>query len=312
MIRINLLKPLQPHAQPLILEEPGNRRKNRVLIGGGLAIVVLAAAALLQYPSLLGGLLSGSKQADTHMAAPIPKPEAVEIPKPKPVTAKAVEETVRDVGDQSERQATQPSYSELVPSEKIEIQYYACAHIFKDIKAVTPPDVGFANFIFTPPGDFYVHGLASNAESYQKFKQGLTGMAYAEVRAGLDTAAGAKGMAREFSFFGTIKYPMNTIPTPPNHVIPKAKLQEELARMKTTAASLGIRLREPKLLNTVDMGDSKRLLYQVKADCSFQQMQDLISDMHQAKSNLGFIKFDLHALGDEQVVAEMSVLAYVN
>lgn len=312
MIKINLLKPLQPQALPLIMEEPANKRKNRVLIGGGLAIVVLAAAALLQYPSLLGGLLSGSKQAEKRVVAPVPKPKAVEIPQPKRVTANAVEETVKDVGDQSDRQAIQPSYSELVPSQKIEIQYYGCSHIFKDIKAVTPPEVGFANFIFTPPGDFYVHGLASDQENYQKFKQGLMGMAFAEVRVGLDTAAGPKGQAREFSFFGTIKYPMNLIETPPNHIIPKAKLGEELTRLKSTAAGLGIKMKEPKLVNSVDVGNGKRLLYQVKADCSFQQMQDLIGELHQGKSNLGFIKFDLHASGDEKVAAEMSLLAYVN
>jgi hypothetical protein len=40
-------------------------------------------------------------------------------------------------------------------------------------------------------------------------------------------------------------------------------------------------------------------------------LQDLISELHEGNSNLGFIKFALHASGDEKVVTEMDILAYV-
>jgi hypothetical protein len=68
MIRINLLKPLQLQASSINLQEPGNKRKKFVLVGAGIVVILLGAVALLQYPSLLGGLLSGTEKAEAHPA----------------------------------------------------------------------------------------------------------------------------------------------------------------------------------------------------------------------------------------------------
>ncbi len=312
MIRINLLKSLQVQANSISLQDPANKRKKFVLVGGGILIVLLGAIAVLQYPSLLGGLWTSTKTAAVAPVAEVPKPVTLDTMQPKLVTANAVEETVRDVSDAEASAAAPPTYGDLVPSEKIEFQYYACSRILKDIKAVTPAEVGYANFIFTPPGDFYVHGLANDDENYQRLKKGLGEMVNTTVRAGLEVPAGVKGLAKEFSFYGTINYPLTSLPTPPDHVVTKVNLLLELKHLKSVAANLGILLQEPKLLSTVPVGENQRMIYETKADCTFQQMQDFLSELHEAKSNLGFLKFALHARGDEKIIAEMDILAYVN
>ncbi len=316
MIRINLLKPLQaPTSSPMSLDDSGGRRKTTTLVVGGLAVVALAVVLVLQYPTLFGGLLGGRKPpvaAKTHKNPPQPKPSETPAEKPKPVTADAVEETVRDLGNnKSETQVMNRSYADLVPSERIEFQYFACEKILKDIKAVTPPDVGFADFIFTIPGEFYVHGLAGDAESMQKFQDGLKGMSGAAVKPGLNVAAGAHHEGKEFSFLGSVKYPVDGLPIPPDHVLNKAGLAQEFSKLKSAAKSLGIVLKEPRLLNAADVGANKRMVYETSGDCSFQQIQDLLGELRQAKSHLGILKFDLHARGDEKVVADLAILAYV-
>jgi hypothetical protein len=311
MIRINLLKPLEPQALPLILEEPAGRSKKTFLIVGGLALVAVIAIAVLQFPSLFGGMFAEKEAvAVQEPVPPVPAPTEESV-QPKRVTAQAVEETVRDIQEDPAIQQMAPSYAEMVPSAKIEFQYYASNRILKDIKAVTPPDIGFADFIFTPPGDFYIHGLAETDADLQRFKQGLEGLAGASIRPGMNAPAGAKGIAREFSFFGSVKYPLSEIGSPPDHSMSKAKLAADLKQMKALAAALGIRLKEPKLLGTTQAGALKKSVYQVGAECSFQQMQDLINDLHDGKSDLGLIKFSLKAKGDEKVVAEMDIAAYV-
>lgn len=310
MIRINLLKPLQPQALPLILDEPAGHGKRMYLIVGGLALVAVAAIAILQFPTLLGGLLAKEEAVETSPVPPVPAPTD-EHAQPKRVTSQAVEETVRDLHPDQSGQQINPSYVDLVPSAKIEFQYYASKRLLKDIKAVTPPDVGFANFVFTPPGDFYIHGLAESERDLQRFHEGLNGLTGANIRPGMNLPAGTHGKSKEFSFFGSVKYPLSEIGSPPDHSISKAGLPRELKALKTLAANLGIRFKEPKLISSTQSGAYKKQIYMLAADCSFQQMLDLISDLHEGKSNLGPIKFSLNAKGDEKVSAELDIAAYV-
>ena len=311
MIRINLLKPLETPVQPLIFEEPAKSNKKKLAIYGGVMVALLILGAFVMNPTMLSGLFSKEEEKITEtVAPPVPQPEEEQV-QPKPVTAQAVEETVRDMQPDAGKPAGPATYADLVPSQKIEFQYYASARILKDIKAITPPDVGFANFIFTPPGDFYVHGLAGDAQDLERFQQGLNGLTGADIKPGMNVAAGARGKSKEFSFFGSVKYPVDEMAAPPDRVVDKAELQLALKQMKTVAGNLGIRLKEPKLFSTAQSGNVKKLIYQTAADCSFQQMQDFLSELHESKSNLGFIKFSLHASGDEKVVADMDILAYV-
>jgi hypothetical protein len=312
MIRINLLKPLAPQAPaPLILDDHGGRRKKSVFILGGLALVAVAAIAILQFPTLFGGIFAKKDVEEAAPTSPAPhRPEKHEPP--KQVTENAVEETVRNVQEDQTREQATPSYGKMVPSQKVEFQYYAADQVLRDIKKVTPPDVGFANFIFTPPGDFYVHGLAADDQSLQRFRQGLSGLSGASVRPGMNVPAGTRGKAKEFSFYTSVKYPLDAIRTPPDHVMDKAGVQKELKQLKTVANGLGIHLREPKLANTSSAGDVNRMVYQTSGDCDFQQMQDLLNALHEGKSNLGVIKFALRAKGDEKVVADLDLLAYVH
>lgn len=311
MIRINLLKPLEPQALPLILDEPAGRGKKPYLILGGLVLVAVIAIAVLQFPTLFGGMLAHKEEtAIAVKTSPAPKPAEVRV-QPKRVTGQAVEETVRDIQEDRVKEQIAPSYAGMVPSEKIEYQYYASTRVLKDIKSVTPPDVGFANFIFTPPGDFYVHGLAGDEQELQRFQQGLAGLSGAAIQPGMNVPAGTRGKGKEFSFFASVKYPVNSIPTPPDHVVDKTGLLKEIKQLKTVANGLGIHLKEPRLFNTSAVGNVKRMVYQTSADCSFQQMQDLLTGLHEGKSNLGFIRFALHARGDEKVIAEMDIIAYV-
>ncbi|MEO7426947.1 MAG: hypothetical protein ABI036_17295 [Fibrobacteria bacterium] len=311
MIRINLLKPLEPQMAPFIFDEPGARSKRPLLVVGGLVLVAVIVIAVLQFPSMFGGLFAHEEKEAVVVPAP-PIPASDQVPaRPKTVTSQAVEETVKDVQDDHVKEQIAANYSGMVPSGKIEYQYYSSKRILKDIKAITPPDVGFANFIFTPPGDFYVHGLAVDEQNLERFRQGLAGLMGSDVKMGMNVPAGTHGKSKEFSFFVTVKYPLDDFPNPPNHVISKAGLQHDLKQLKTVAAALGIRLKEPRLFNTSQAGKNSKLIYQTSADCSFQQLQDLISELHEGNSNLGFIKFALHASGDEKVVTEMDILAYI-
>ncbi|HLP40018.1 MAG TPA: hypothetical protein VK465_00805 [Fibrobacteria bacterium] len=311
MIRINLLKSLQA-PRPFLLEEPKGEGRFKVVFASLLGVLVLGAATFFLYPGLFGK----EKQA-TGIAAPAasdaPSAPASDeaAPKPKRVTTQAVEEIVRDIRDEQAHGAPAPTYANLVPSEKIEYQHFAATRILKDIKAVTPPDVGFSHFIFTPPGDFYVHGLAHDEATYKAFQSGLASLEGAEIRPGVSKAAAA-GTGIEFSFYGTVKYPVTAIPEPPDRVVSKQGLQAELKQLRETAAILGIKLQSPRLKTSLDAGDFKKMVFQASADCNYQQMQDLLSQLHESKSNLGFLKFALKAGGDESVKASLDILAYVN
>jgi hypothetical protein len=127
----------------------------------------------------------------------------------------------------------------------------------------------------------------------------------------MNVPAGARGRSKEFSFFGTVRYPLESLSNPPNRVVAKADVPKELMQMRTVAGNLGIRLKEPKLLATAQAGDVKKMVWSASADCSFQQMQDFLAELQQSKSNLGFAKFALRARGDEKVVADLDFLAYV-
>jgi hypothetical protein len=310
MIRINLLKPLEAPARPYILEAPAKSGKGKAVALLVVAVIALIAIAALQFPGLFGGLFAKKDVVEAAPVPPEPKPESESAQPPK-VTANAVEETVRDLHPEASAPSAPSTYADLVPSQKIEFQYYSAGRILKEIKSITPPDVGFANFIFTPPGEFYVHGLAADEADLKKFQDGLAGLAGADIKPGMNVPAGARGKSKEFSFFGTVRYPMESASAPPNRVVAKADVTKELAQMRTVAGNLGIRLKEPKLLATAPAGNVKKMIWSASADCSFQQMQDFLSELHQSKSNLGFAKFALRARGDEKVVADMDFLAYV-
>jgi hypothetical protein len=312
MIRINLLKSLQAPAAPVMLEEASGRRKPLVLALAGIAVLAAGISAVLMYPSLLGGLLGEEEAAVIEApAAPAPDPSAHAKP-PKRVTANAVEEIVREVQAEQERSGPTAGYNDLVPSEKIEYQYFAATRILRDIKSVTPPDIGFAHFIFSPPGDFYVHGLAYDEETYRRFQEGLATLEGAAIRPGLVARGKGRVQTVEFSFYGTVKYPVNAIPEPPDRVVSKQELQAELKQLGQVASTLGIRLKSPRLKSSSDAGEYRKLVYQASADCSYQQMQDLLGRLQESRSNLGFLKFALKAEGDDRSTASLDILAYVD
>jgi hypothetical protein len=310
MIRINLLKPLEAPARSYFLETPSKPGKGKVIALLAVSAFALIAIAALQFPGLFGGIFAKKDEAAAVQLPPPPKPDA-DSPMPAKVTANAVEETVRDLHPEGDRPVAASSYADLVPSQKIDFQNYSAARILKEIKSITPPEVGFANFIFTPPGEFYVHGLAADDANLKRFQEGLAGLTGAEIKPGMNVPAGARGRSKEFSFFGTVRYPLESLSNPPNRVVAKADVPKELMQMRTVAGNLGLRLKEPKLLATAQAGDVKKMVWSASADCSFQQMQDFLAELQQSKSNLGFAKFALRARGDEKVVADLDFLAYV-
>jgi len=310
MIRINLLKPLEVPAKPFVFDEPARRSKPKLILFSLLGVAAVVAIVTLQFPGFFGNLFAKREQPVAVPVPPKPVPETT-AEKPAKVTANAVEETVRDLHPEASKPPAPATYADLVPSQKIEYQYYASTRLLKDIKSITPPDVGFANFIFTPPGEFYVHGLASDDQDLKRFQDGLASLTGAEIKPGMNVSAGARGKSREFSFFGSVRYPVDALPTPPNRVVAKADLQKELKQMRTVAGNLGIHLKEPRLLATAQACLVKKMIWQASAECSFQQIQDFLAELHESKSNLGFAKFALRARGDEKMVAEMDILAYV-
>src|SRR5690349_17616303 len=118
MIRINLLKPLEAPVQPVIFEEPAKSNKKKFILYGAAVSVLLVAGAFVMNPTMLSGLFAKEEEHITEtVAPPVPQPEE-EQAQPKPVTAQAVEETVRDMQPEASKPAGPATYADLVPSQK--------------------------------------------------------------------------------------------------------------------------------------------------------------------------------------------------
>lgn len=307
MIRVNLLKPLQPQSERILDLAPSGTGKKPVLalVLGGL---VLAGAAAFFALSMRKG----------EPEKPIPLAKAVEpkaplSPQAKPaeVTDAAVEEILTEARMEAASASAPSRYEDLAPTARIAHQYRVGGRILQQVKEITPADMGFADFIFTPPGDFYIRGLAYTPAALEEFKGRLNSLEGASVRAGVDKPAGPDGAAREFSFFVTVRFPLEA-DAGASKVLSKSEVTGELAQVSAVAKNLGLTLNPPKLAQTSDAGAYKRVVYRSELRCNYAQLEEFIGRLREMRSNVGVAKFALKARGDEEAVANLDFMVYVN
>lgn len=312
MIRINLLKPLQAqsplHSLDGLSSEPSRKG---LWIGVAAVAVVLGGGFLLLNPDFLGGKSGKVLEEAPTVKAEAPAKPTPPPPKPKPTTAYAVEEIVRDVQSEQAKETAPPAYSALVPSQKIEFQQRMGVRILQDVKAATPPEIGFARFIFTPPGEYYVHGLAASEADLRRFKQGLQTLPGAEIRDGMLNPV-PQGSGKEFSLFGKVRYPMTGARPLGNKVVSEADLAQALRQWSAEAKQAGLRMGSVKQVSSVPLGSGARRVYEASGSGSYRAVQNFLARIHESESPIGLIRLTLQADRNGDMRAQFDLLAYLN
>jgi hypothetical protein len=210
---------------------------------------------------------------------------------------------------QQAKETAPPSYAELVPSQKIEFQQRMGLRILQDVKAATPPEIGFARFIFTPPGEYYLHGLASSENDLQRFKQALQALPGAEIRDGMLNPV-PEGTGREFSLFGKVRYPIAGPRSLTDKVIPEADLSTALRQWSAGAKQAGLKLGALKTISSTPLGSGSRRVYEVSGRGSYREVQNFLSQLHESESPVGLIRLTLQADRSGSMQAQFDLLAY--
>jgi hypothetical protein len=318
MIKINLLKaelPKQPMT-PLVEEKAGSRKIVWVL--GGL--VLAGAGAYLAWNSLShsASTPAASTQVVSQVESTQPEPISETPPEPPmqttvaPASGEAVEDIVGELARNAEAAPKPRGYVDLVPSERVEYQLQTVQQLLKDVKAITPPDVGFAEFVFTPPGEFYVHGLAYSPASLKRFEKGLQGLQGAEVKPGIARVVGSEARkVNEFSFYCKVKYPVSTMPSD-DKVVQRNKVDVALREAIGMGQSLGLKLKTPKLTGREESDGLQRLVFATTTEVSYDKLTDFLEQMRTKQSPLGVLRVSLKAHGDEEMVADLDLVAYVD
>ncbi len=304
MIRINLLKPLQAQ-RPMTLVETGGKGK-RLAVWAAVVLVVAGVAYFLTRPK-------SPTMATVHPTRPTvaAHPAAAPTPTPKPITADAVEEIVRQAQTDLSGMSSTPTYADLAPSQRIAYQNDAGAKLLRDLGNATPVQVGFAQIIFTPPDEFYLHGLSESPGDLAKFQSALAAaFPGAEIRSGFSRPVGAAKTAREFSLFVKMKYTPDDASLIDNHVVARNQLNAALQGFAHTAQALGVSVQTPRLEKTTEADGLKRLVYRTEAQCDYSHLQELLEKMHADQSDVGLVRLALESHGDDHMVASLDLLVY--
>lgn len=315
MIKINLLKSELPK-QPLtsLAEARTGSRKMLTVVA---LIALIGVAAYFAREQFLSGAEEPEALAASEPAAPAPEvvetpPEPPAAAPAAPATGDAVEDIVTELTRSAEAAPKPRGYADLVPSERVDYQLQTVQRILKDVKAITPVDVGFAQFIFTPPGEFYVHGLAYNPESLERFKAGLQGLPGAQIRMGKNKVVGAgTRKVQEFSFYCQVEYPVPNMGATPDRVVQSNKVDAALRNAVAMAEGMGLKLRMPKLTGTENAGPVKRLVFATETEASYDKLQDFLEQLRNSQAPLGVLRVSLRARGDEDMIADLDLVAYV-
>jgi len=304
MIRVNLLKPLQAQRPMTLVEESKGGKKFvlalillAVLGGGGYLVLRLTDGKAGD----TGPVVAATAESET------PKPTPA---RPKRVTADAVEEIVREARSETAADTAPPDYTDLAPSQRIAYQHLAGRSLLRDLQAATPPDVGFARVIFTPPGEFYLHGLAATEGDLKRFHAALSALPGADIRQSLARPAGGSRSSWEFSFFGKVRYPTSAVARATNRVYSKGAAAGGLREFTGVAKELGVQLQPPKLQNTSVEGGLQRMLYRAEVQCDYARLEGLLERLVDGRSGVGLLRLALEARGDEKMVASMDLLVY--
>jgi hypothetical protein len=287
----------------LVEDSKGGRRKALLL----LALVILAAGAYFALQKHGSGAQTVAPTPVVAVAPPLPQPPPV---KPKHVTADAVEEIVQEVQAERASDTAAPQYSDLAPSQRIAYQQLSGTRLLRDLEAATPPEVGFAQVIFTPPGEFYVHGLAATEADLNRFQAALTALPGSDIKPGLSRAVGPTKVAREFSFFGKVNYPASEVSQVENRVLARNRLATALKAFTDTAKSLGVEIQAPQLEKSAEAGGLQRQIYRTEAHCDYTRMQAFLDKLQGAQSSVGLLRLSLEAHGDEKMVANLDLIVY--
>ncbi len=315
MIKINLLKSELPK-QPLTSLTEASTGSRKILVTVALIALIGVAAYFAR------GLFMPSSEEPVASAAPEPATTASAVvetpPEPPPIepaapaTGDAVEDIVTELTRSAEAAPKPRGYVDLVPSERVDYQLQTVQRILKDVKAITPVDVGFAQFIFTPPGEFYVHGLAYNPESLERFKAGLQALPGAQIREGKNVVVGAGSRkVQEFSFYCQVEYPMPNMGASPDRVVQSNKVDAALRNAVSMAEGMGLKLHMPKLTGTENAGGVKRLVFATETEASYDKLQDFLEQLRTSQAPFGVLRVSLRARGDEDMIADLDLVAYV-
>jgi hypothetical protein len=311
MIKINLLKSELPRHSLVSLAE-GKTASRKWVVSIALVTVAGVGAYMAWNEFAKPKVVTQHASVEIPEPAPAPEPKVEAPPEPPmvvnaaPPGGEAVEDIVGELARHAEASPKARTYNDLVPSERVEYQLQTVQRLLKDIKAVTPSDVGFAELVFTPPGEFYVHGLAYSSASLAQFEQGLKGLQGAEIKPGkMATVGSGSHQAHEFSYYCKIQYPVSTMPS--NHLV--------VERNKVDLAlrdALGLNLKTPRLTGREDAGNLQRLVFATTADMSYDKLTDFLEQMRSKQSPLGVLRVSLKARGDEDMVADLDLVAYVD
>ncbi len=348
MIRVNLLKSLQPDfSRAIDLEPPPSRAKAVILTlilvglaGSGIFFWVQssrvspvpakmpvattispleppapALESAVEEPVEASAPAAPVQAPNVQVAEPVPVPEVRTPPsRPRPSSSlspsQAVEDVVREVEEEIKRAPRQITYDQLGPSDKIVFQHRASANLMGQLKRSTPPKVGFSHVIVTLPGDLYVHGLAYDEDSFRRLKSGLEGGKGASVRQGIFRPAGERGTAMEFSLYGKIESAPGS-PSGNERIASKAQVQQELQAFVRLAQGHGVKLDLPQSKSKAQWGNLERQIFRTQARCSYQQLESFLSQLPESTSKVGLLKIALRAQGDDSMAASLDLVVYV-
>ncbi len=311
MIRVNLLK--QSRVQPVsvsALVAPSSGKKTGVFVL--LAVLLVGVGVFFYFNQDMLPLPDGKEMPVVEAPVPALTPPVPTRPQAKPVivTVDAVEEIVKEIQQEVRLQPRRIGYSDLAPSQKVQYQQMAAKQLLRQLKNITPAEVGFANLVFTLPGDFYVHGMAYDFSHYERFKQEL-GTIGGSLKSGILKPIGDRGISQEFSFYGKVDYQVSPA-SGEDRILGESEVPAELQSLRRTASNLGIQMTIPSLATSSPWGAYKRKIYKTEAKCDYQQLESLFSQMQVERSHVGLVKFALRATGDEQVNASLDLMLYTN
>ena len=296
MIRINLLKSLQvlPEVEHFEDSEESiefaeeSRSKGRLWIV--IPVILILSAGI--------GMYLAMRPSRTEKPAPLASPDTIAIATPVPDTVKTGADTVAKTPEDPD------------PSRRITFQYFAGTRLFQDLQTAAAQGVGFTRIMFTPPDEFYVHGVASTEADLQHFKGALIALPGATLQQDQTQPVGAGGVAREFHFSGRIQYDTAGMTSTENRVLAANQVDATLKEFISTTHALGIELEPIQLQDSSVSEGLTRLLYRTEANCDYARLQTLLEKLQQNRSHVGFQRVNLEAQGNEKMTASLDLLVY--
>ena len=319
---INLLKPRQAHLpknEPLEFTEEREEfsewleeapKSNRtwvvilsmlVLVGAGVYFAVRHRGRPQEKMDILRG-------PQPVASSPISAPTATPAAAPEPVATKTDTPSMPDTSFGARAERIFPGYSKLSPSKLIAFQQSSGAQLLHDLLAAAPEGVGFSRIAFTPPGEFYIHGVATTAADMQHFQKGFNTLPGLELQENKIQSVGAD--QHEFVFSGRVAYSGMEIDSSKNRVLAANQSDASLQRFLKTAKAQNIDMDPPQLRDSSNVDGVRHRVYHTEARCDYVKLQALLEALRKARSNVGFQQLALEARGEESMTASLDLILY--